>query len=61
MREDEQNDRVDEVIEHGLVPNVDKLVRFKRRFEPVRSKRAQRNRQKTKCRRDSDRHAVKHV
>ena len=46
--QDEECDRVKEVIEHRLIPNVTHAVTLECSFQGVRAKGAERDRQKTK-------------
>src|SRR5438270_614846 len=51
-----ERNRVNEMIQHRLVPNIDQVSRFERWLQPMRTKRAERHRQKTKeCRKSHHR------
>src|SRR6266850_6722881 len=55
----EERNRVNEMIKHRLIPNINQTVSFERWLQPVRPKRTEPDRQKTKRRRNSneeDRH-----
>src|ERR1051325_4087454 len=46
--ERKERNGVNEMVKHGLVPNIDKAVAFDCRFEPVCAKGSQRDCEKTK-------------